>query len=357
MPEKMPGPEFRIVGGASEEEKEKAERNLLGYFGERHLEGLTEEERRELQEREIPKTESQRAVFVFANEKSNELMKRVGVDFYDVPDRNLHIVPFDIYKKVQRKESAVATTVQNRQEILVVQEEIGENETLFTDIAFHELMHLKSHYAVQVEEFPGEKGKKEVKKTTYRSGLTMTSTQQKAEVDGWPHEHFRGLNEAIVAMHEREFMRDALRTMPELREEYLWMGSIEGRVKCLQTAQKIGFDPDDVFWVDKDSDRYNVVSYPRQRKTFMYVLEEIQKELPDQYPNAEALLDKFTEAFFTGRILELSRITEQAFGEGGFRMLGMMNDDRETPIEVMEALRKMRSRVLSKRREEEKQKE
>ena len=354
MPEQMPGPEIRIVGGASEEKKEELHEELRGYFGEHHLEGMTDEQQETLFEREEPKTERQRAALAFADKKTSELMKRAGIEPYGIPERNTHIIPFDAYQKLQRKDSAVATTIQNQQGIVVVREEIERNDTLFADIAFHEQMHLKSHYAVELEERPSTADKPTTQRKGYRSGITVMSAQQSEERNQWHHEHFRGVNEAVIALHEREFMRDTMRSLPEFRSDYLWMGSTEGEVKRLRIAQKAGLSPEDVFWVDKDSEseRYNVVSYPRQRQTLVSVIQEIQKELPETYPDTDDVLEEFTKAFFTGRLMQLGKIVEQTFGKGSFRILGMMKDDRESPVEVLETLRKMRAGRRAARQEQ-----
>ncbi len=89
-------------------------------------------------------------------------------------------------------------------------------------------------------------------------------------------------------------------------------------------------------------------------KTFTVanVIQEIQKELPETYPDTDDVLEEFTKAFFTGRLMQLGKIVEQTFGKGSFRILGMMKDDRESPVEVLETLRKMRAGRRAARQEQ-----
>jgi len=69
------------------------------------------------------------------------------------------------------------------------------------------------------------------------------------------------------------------------------------------------------------------ISYQPHREVLDFVVDKIQKELPDQYSSKEQVLTEFLKAFFTGQISSLARLVEKTFGPGSFEVLGMMGDD------------------------------
>jgi len=93
------GPEFGIVGNASEEEKNKAREGLVKAFLD-NFSSLTLEESKELKAAERIKTEEELVILSFANYESNRLMIELGVEPYDVYENNHHIVPRRLYEKI-----------------------------------------------------------------------------------------------------------------------------------------------------------------------------------------------------------------------------------------------------------------
>ena len=85
---------------------------------------------------------------------------------------------------------------------------------------------------------------------------------------------------------------------------------------------------------------YEIISYPRQRAILSFVVSEIQEEFSKKYKANEDVSLEFLKAFFTGYLLPIARLVETTFGKGSFRVLGMMGDDKETPITVWEYLEK-----------------
>ncbi len=335
------GPEFRIVGGAPEEEKGKARKRLEDLLGEKHLEllKLTKESKEELRRLEYPKSPIELALIDVANQETSELMEKAGLDPYDIPERNIHIVPPEIYKRAS-EEHGSALSIARDQVILMDARECRASLLAFARYTFHELMHLKGHFTLEVQEIV-EREKPDVKETAYQSGLTVYSPQKK-RLHGEYHEHFRGAEEAIVALQEKKFLSELLKH-PLFKEEKEWLDSSE----ALEFKQKIAKDEElpieDIFWVSKDGQEYEAIDYWRQRKVLNYVMEQIRVAYPDEvYKSTEDVLSEFRNSIFTGRLRPIKKIVEHTFGKGSFRVLGMMKDDKESPVEVLEALRKMR---------------
>jgi len=83
-------PEFRIIGGATEEEKsnvrEETERRLTD-----HINSLSEKEREELRKLEYPKSLEELSLIEFFNEETNKLLVSVGLNPYKIHSENYHI--------------------------------------------------------------------------------------------------------------------------------------------------------------------------------------------------------------------------------------------------------------------------
>jgi len=87
-----------------------------------------------------------------------------------------------------------------------------------------------------------------------------------------------------------------------------------------------------------------VISYQSQREVLDFAISEIRKELSNQYKSTDQVLAEFLKAFFTGQISSIARLVEKTFGKGCFEALGMMGDDDQTPIQVLEYLKRARAR-------------
>ena len=80
-------PEFRIVGGASQEDKEKA-RGEIEFRLTDHVASLPESGRKQIKQLEYPKTQDELALIAFANEETNRLRIEAGMEPYELPPEN-----------------------------------------------------------------------------------------------------------------------------------------------------------------------------------------------------------------------------------------------------------------------------
>lgn len=99
--EKIPG--FRVVGDAHDEikqqEKEKIENRLVDY-----IKSLSDLDRKTIEKYEYPKSQKEIALLNFANQETNRLRKECGVETYNVPIENYHIIPEEMYKKLNNND-------------------------------------------------------------------------------------------------------------------------------------------------------------------------------------------------------------------------------------------------------------
>jgi len=330
------GPKIRIIGGASVEKKEEAKKEIeQALFS--HFESLSPQEQEQLKKFEYPKSEKELALIDFANKETSRLMQEAGIEPYDLPAENFHLIPPELYKKATDRERG-ATAFIIKQGILFNAQDFRDNPVNFGASVLHEMLHLKAHFSLEVEEEDDK-----VSKTPYREGVTVRALQSHG-YHGKYHEHFAGLHEGIVAETEKRLLGKLL-DQPELAEEKEWLNSDEAKEIKKKLAQKKEISEDDIIWIGKKrEDDWEAVSYLEQRNVLNYICEEIQKQFPGRFQSSDDVYKVFLSAHFTGRLLPLGRFVEKTFGEGSFRLLGNMGTDSESGVLHLESLKRARTR-------------
>ncbi len=335
------GPEIRIVGRASAEKKKQVKKEIeQALFS--HFESLSQREREQFEKLEYPKSEKELALIQFANEETSRLMQEAGIEPYDVPVDNFHIIPPELFKKAA-SDDVTAAVFNTKQGIIFDAQHFRDNPVNFGAVALHELLHLKAHFSMEVQEEDDK-----VSKTPYREGVAIRALQR-YRYHGKDHQHFAGLGEAIVAETEKRFLAKLL-DHPELATEKKWLMSDEAKEMKRKLVEERGIPEDDIIWVGKKSnDDWEAVSYPRQRDVLSYVCAEIQKQFPNEYQDADDVYKIFLKAHFTGQLLLLGRLVEKTFGGGSFRLLGNMDTDSKSGVLHLESLKKARARQTGER--------
>jgi hypothetical protein len=336
--EKIPG--FRVVGGASEEVKEKTKQEIELRLTD-HIKSLSEADQKEIKRLEYPKTEEEYSLINFANAETNRLREESGMEPYTIPAENYHIVPPELFKKVTNSGSSAMASSMDQASVYNANQ-FRDNPVRFGAATLHETLHLKGHYAVEVEETEKE-GKKVERRTQYREGISALAAQKKKDEEGY-HSHFDGLHEAIVSEQEKRSFPNLL-ALPILKKEKEKLSSAEARKLAENISKREGIPVEEIYWVGERENEYNNFGYGTQRKVLNYVCEEIQRQFPKRYQSPEEVFKEFLKAQFTGQLLPIARLVEDTFGEGSFRMLGNMKNDKESGILALEILRKARIRT------------
>ncbi len=328
-------PNLRVIGGVSEEEKEKVAQEMSDKLY-RHVETLPEKVQEKIKSFELKKTAEEIAFIDFANEETNRLMQEVGIEPYDVPYENVHVIPDEEFKKESDTKGGLA--FQMNQAILIHEEnrKFGPSEGL---TIFHEMMHIKAHLTIEVQ-----KENDELIKNLYRSGMDVGSSV-KDNSRGGHHWHFLGLNEAIVATQEKKSF-EALLNIPEMSEYKKLLKTEKYKTEFLQeVARHAGVPVDEVEFANEED--YKTFSYRKQREVLDYVMEEVQAEFPEKYKSKDDVFKEFLKSHFTGRLLPIARLVESVFGRGSFRELGNMgarDGEEGNSVLIMESLKKFRLR-------------
>ena len=330
--------EFTVVGGASQEEKEKAEEDLNNLLFD-HFDALPSDILSIVKKTEYPKSQRELAIIDFSQKATNKIMLEIGAKPFDIPAENYHLIPTETFKKQIKETGSVANTLYQRQGIFFNAEKFRDNAVKFGATEIHETLHLKGHYSVELE---GD-GKK-VKRTPYREGVTIIAPQ-KLGYHGKYHTHFDGLHEAIVAEETKKLFPELL-NLPEFTKEKAWLDSEKAIALRKDLSKKEEIPEDEFTWVGKNKEDWDELSYYRHRQVLEYICTEIQKAFPDQYPDKEAAFKEFLKAHFTGQLLTIARLVEEAFGESSFRILGNMTNDTDSAVAHLETFKKLRLKQL-----------
>ncbi len=331
MIEKIPG--LRIVGGASEEHKEEAIRRTEALLHEDHLDSLSQEEREELKKFEIKRSTAVLEAIDFANEYSNKLRVEAGVDGYDIPAANYHIIPPTYYEKYFGNDTSGMAFYGHQGSVYNIQC-FKDNPIYLAFTILHETLHLKGHTAFEVEE-----SKDGPIKSLFRAGLSAHASQRKKD-EGRDHAHFKGLHEAVVSELEKRATHDILE-LESLQHEVQRMSEDQVQELVKKISRERGIPIDDIIWVSKDGRKFQTIEYRAHRDVLKFVCEKIYKKYNTLYDSADEVFDVFAKAQFSGKLLGIGRLVEGALGEGAFRILSNMKADKESAVLCLETLQKM----------------
>jgi len=177
-------PQFRIVGGASETAQSAVRRELRNLLREKGLGFLTPEQQRTLKALEYPKSPEELALIDLADRRVSDLMASVDISPYRFPAENIHIVPPELYKELDLDGDSSAITFPRFQTIAFNAGLYRGKGLYFGSVVFHELMHMKGHLALEVQE-KGRGKKKSRPVTTFRSGLVAGGEQKRRTTIIW----------------------------------------------------------------------------------------------------------------------------------------------------------------------------
>lgn len=332
-------PQMRIIGNASPEQKERVEQNLKeSLFN--HTHSLTQYDREQLENFEIPKSELELELINFANRETSLLMEDVGITAYDIPSENYHIIASELYEKLDSEGVGIAFPL--KKAIMFDVRHFQNNPVYFAAVAVHETLHLKGHFSAEVQQ-----GDDKVYITPYREGVSIRALQ-KYGYHGEYHSHFDGLHEAIVAEAEKKLLKKIL-ALPQLEKEKDWLESTQANEMRKELVAEENISSDDIIWLDKNErGNWEAIQYAPQRKVLNYICLEIQKEFPEIYRNEEDVYKIFLKAHFRGNLVPVARLVEKTFGEGSFRILGNMETSTASGMLHLETFKKARTRIKSK---------
>lgn len=124
-----------------------------------------------------------------------------------------------------------------------------------------------------------------------------------------------------------------------------WLESEEGMQTKRKIAENNNFKEEDIEWFSRDGKKWMITSYRRHRRTLKYIVEQLAM---DNKKSMDDVYDLFFRAHFTGNILEIAHLIDSSFGDGSFRVVGMMTDDYKSASQMLDYLKKQRIRIKNK---------
>lgn len=328
------------MGDAPEEVKEEIREKYHESFYEEHLSQIPEEGARKLKSSECDKRPREVALIENADKEINSIMKRLSLSPYEVPARNIHIVPPELFKEIFFEDGNGRCNYDHR--VVVINADRLRNKPVdFGSIVFHEMFHLKGHVSIEV---------KRTNKNTkdgisfYRTGLGVHSSIKNDE-KGFQHSHFTGLEEALTSEMEKRYFSKMI-CHPSLKDQKEWLESQEAQTIKKELAEKNNLPIDEIRDVDRDK-IFSKLTYPMQRKVLSLLTSEIYKRNNDKFNSEDEVLDVFVKAHFTGELLEIARFIKNAFGKESFEVVGTMDAGEKSAVRVYEFLMRAKNRHKS----------
>lgn len=309
----------RIVGNIPEPEKDRILDNMDDVFN--------EQEFADLEEHEMEKTPEQLQIISLVNDATNELRRKYGLENFDVPPANIHVMSKEWWRKKEKNDAAHYAS--RHQGVVIYEEPIN---IVFMKKIFHEMLHFKSYNSLQitVEDEP--------MLAEYRVGLTV-ETRDKKKI------YSRCLNEAVTEELCKRYAKKIF-SNPLFEKERQQTESI---LSHHQDAVVVGADQplfnDDTFFAEIShvqgttttikSDNF---TYSTEREALETLVDKIFFRHVEEFDSSEDVFEVFAKGMMTGNILPLGKLIDKTFGVGTYRRIGEIEFDGDAFKEIIDQL-------------------
>lgn len=279
----------RVVGKVSESEKEKIFQRQRDEF--RGQESFKARKRQEwLPNKEKEKTQEELAIVSMVNDLTNKILRKYGLESFDVPPENIHITKTNFITKLLGflSDSTVQGKFYNNQEAIEITDpayRLGLAKTML-----HEVIHFKSYNALQIRTDGNPIP------SNYRLGVRVVSR------DG-ENIYFKNLNEAITELLAKEYLE-----------------KIVGHPMFTQDVERYR----------EDEMLHRAIgegSYYNEIEVFNTLIDRLFERNKEAFGDRKEVFDVFAKAMMVGNILPIGRLIDNTFGSGVFRKIGELDSD------------------------------
>lgn len=319
----------RVVGNIPEAEKEQ----ILREKGERFDDQVFED----LRGKEREKTKEELQIISLANEATNEIRQRYGLENFDIPPENIHVITEEAWPR-EKGDAFYNSMLQG----IVVREQPAR--IVFLKKIFHEMLHFKSYNALQVE--TGESPELD----EYRVGLTVHTRDGKKM-------YFVNLNEAVTEEMTKRFATKLLENPLFIGETKQTKDVITKYPRAVTGSGEPLFD-DDTFYAEVEGKKSwgeavgrlfgaqekpkkittECFAYRSERKILNTLIDKILEGNPEKFQDREEVFEVFVKGMMTGNILPVGRLIERTFGNGTLRRIGELDQDMQAQEEFVNSL-------------------
>ncbi len=269
--------------------------------------------------REKEKTEREIIIINFVNDKTNKLREKYGLDEFNIPIQNIHIIE----KEKWPKKGSSGVYIPYHQAVAI--RETKSNLVLAKKI-YHEMVHFKSYGALHTIEETQDVHE-------YRTGWV---THQRS--DG--KEYFRNINEAVTEELTMRFIKS-------LDDNPLFINEVEQTEKLrvnypnAKTPNNSPLFDENTFYAEITGIEGNVVyksvedfTYKNERVVLNAVIDKLYNHNSEEFKKREDIFEIFAKAMITGNILTIGKLIEKTFGTGTLRKLA--NDNIEEQMKLVD---------------------
>ncbi len=254
-------------------------------------------------EREKEKTEEELKIINLANEATNEMRREYGLEDFDIPPENFHIIFRDVWPK-KRQVAFYDAMVQ----AVAAKEE--PRKMVFMENTLHEMMHFKSYNALQLT------AEKEPRIAPYRCGLVVVGRNAKKQ-------YFSSLNEAITAEMTKRALLKLFKNPLFAEEREQTKKIIEKYPNIRDKSGQMLFD-EETYHVEQKGTKVtrNNFSYPEEREILDTLIKKIMEKNPGRFKDKKEIFEIFAKGAITGNILPMGKLIDKTFGVGALRKIG-----------------------------------
>lgn len=323
------------VAGAPPELEEKILKHKAEVFDDQIFESMKGKERE--------KSAEDLEMIAIANNSTNVLRKKYGMDNFDVPAKNFHMVPKEKWPPGEDSDGIYSSSAQS-----IAIKDADESRLYTLSKLIHESLHFKSYNALQILSAEKTEADKKPELSSYRVGFATYSRNGKIE-------YFSELNEAMTEELSKRILSDllgSLRHNPIFSEEIQKTEEIANKYsgakvksgKLLFTGDTLHARteiPNDLgeiirYMIGKRSPTIKTEShtYRKQRRMLNSLMDKIWNKHHDKFKDQEEVFDVFARSYMTGNLLPIGRLIEDTFGKGTFRNiaeLDMSSKKKEPP--------------------------
>lgn len=317
----------RVIGAIPEEEKEQILRKKEELFDSQVFEELRGKEREKMPE--------EMEIIELANEATNEIRRKYGLEDFNVPHKNIHIL-----LKESWKDNFPAFYHAQLQGIAIKEQ---SHNLISMKIIFHEMLHIKSYNAIQVTA-----GESPILRD-YRVRLTVRERSGKRG-------YFSNLNEAVteeltkkfvLSSLDKEIFFDEAQQTKKIIKKY--SNTVDGfgrpmldddvcfaRIEDKSLRESIR----DLFKEGKVSTRVfaDYFGYKKERKILNILIDKILEKNSEKFKDKEEVFEVFAKGMMTGNMLPIGRLIDGNFGQGTLRRIGELDQNIKAQEEFVNSL-------------------
>ncbi|MFH1048743.1 MAG: hypothetical protein V1732_03710, partial [Patescibacteria group bacterium] len=266
-----------------------------------------------------------------ANEETNKLLEKCGLEKFDIKDRNIYLLNKndfdDIFGKELEKGNIKAVsgfTPKGQFAVFSLRENI--TKSLFAKKIFHEDIHFKSFQVAYV---------KDANKIIGQCGLLMSPKLNEEKKEA----HFFNINEAVTEELTKRFCNNVVKKHSGFEEETKLIK------EYAENKRKEGkeINEDNIIGARKDGQKISAarLSYGNQRKIFNTLVDKLYARNKEQFNDREEVFDIFAKSVFTGNIVgekSWGRLFDKTFGSGTLKELAQKDVDLKELKEFVDKL-------------------